>query len=151
MGLDMYLEKEYYTKNWEYMSAEEKHTITILKGDKPSEIPVEKICSIITEEMYWRKANAIHQWFVKNVQDGEDDCGDYYVDTDQLQELLNIVVEVLADHSKATELLPTQSGFFFGGTEYDKYYFKDLEYTREGLTRILSKEDDGEFQYHSSW
>lgn len=24
--------------------------------------------------MYWRKANAIHQWFVDTVQNGEDDC-----------------------------------------------------------------------------
>ena len=24
----------------------------------------------------WRKANAIHKWFVDNVQDGVDDCGD---------------------------------------------------------------------------
>ena len=24
---------------------------------------------------YWRKANAIHGWFVRNVQNGKDDCG----------------------------------------------------------------------------
>lgn len=29
----------------------------------------------IREEIgYWRKANQIHNWFVENVQDGEDDC-----------------------------------------------------------------------------
>lgn len=30
--------------------------------------------SISEEVAYWRKANAIHRWFVDNVQDGEDDC-----------------------------------------------------------------------------
>ena len=28
---------------------------------------------------YWRKANQIHNWFVQNVQGGEDDCGIYEV------------------------------------------------------------------------
>lgn len=30
--------------------------------------------SIKEEVGYWRKANAIHDWFVENVQDGIDDC-----------------------------------------------------------------------------
>ena len=29
---------------------------------------------IIEQVGYWRKANQIHNWFVENVQDGEDDC-----------------------------------------------------------------------------
>ena len=39
---------------------------------------------------YWRKANAIHKWFVDNVQDGEDDCNYYEVTEEQLKELLDI-------------------------------------------------------------
>ena len=31
--------------------------------------------------IYWRKANAIHGWFVKNAQQGIDDCRTYSVDT----------------------------------------------------------------------
>lgn len=32
-------------------------------------------CSSLQQEVgYWRKANAIHMWFVDNVQNGEDDC-----------------------------------------------------------------------------
>lgn len=37
---------------------------------------------------YWRKANAIHQFFVENVQDGEDNCETYEVSKDALEELL---------------------------------------------------------------
>ena len=150
MGLDMYLSRKYYVKNWNHMGEEEKHTITVLKGGKPSDIPAEKITYIETEEMYWRKANAIHQWFVKNVQDGEDDCKSYYVDREQLKELLDTVTAVLADHSKAGELLPSQAGFFFGSTDYDEWYFKDLEYTKEELERLLVDEY-GEYEYQSSW
>lgn len=46
--------------------------------------------SIIEEVGYWRKANAIHKWFVDNIQDGEDDCGYYEIAPEQLEELLNI-------------------------------------------------------------
>jgi len=151
MGLDMYLRKNYYVKNWTHMTDDEKHAITVLKGGKSSSIPTDKIVSIQTEEMYWRKTNAIHQWFVDNVQEGEDDCGSYYVSEEQLQELLRLVTEVLQDHSKAPELLPTQEGFFFGTTDYEGWYYQDLEYTKKELERVLACKDDGSFEYHSSW
>ena len=38
----------------------------------------------------WRKANAIHNWFVENVQDGVDDCGIYEVSKEDLENLLHI-------------------------------------------------------------
>jgi hypothetical protein len=100
---------------------------------------------------YWRKANAVHQWFVDNCQNGEDDCRDAYVSREKLEELLSVTKEVLADHSKADELLPTQSGFFFGSTEYDEYYFQDLELTQKILENALSMSDEWDFGYQSSW
>jgi hypothetical protein len=30
--------------------------------------------TIFAQAAYWRKANAVHQWFVHTVQEGEDDC-----------------------------------------------------------------------------
>lgn len=151
MGLDMYLHKNYYVKNWEHMTIDERFSVTVLKGGNPSEIPTDRICNIQTEELYWRKANAIHAWFVSNVQEGNDDCGSYYVSHEQLKTLLDITGIVLLDHGRAEELLPTQSGFFFGGTDYDTEYFNDLKYTKEGLERILKSNDNGSFEYHSSW
>ena len=53
----------------------------------------------------------------------------------------------------AEEYLPTQSGFFFGGTEYDQWYMQDIESTIEILTKVL-KETDFDNQmvvYTSSW
>ena len=47
------------------------------------------------EVAYWRKANAIHNWFVKNIQDGNDDCKDYTVSTYQLETLLDVIRTVL--------------------------------------------------------
>ena len=52
----------------------------------------------ITEEVgYWRKANQIHNWFVKNIQNGVDDCNYHREVTEEdLNQLLNICKRVLA-------------------------------------------------------
>lgn len=46
--------------------------------------------------VYWRKANAIHKWFVDNVQHGTDDCGVYDVDIRQLKDLRDMCEAVLS-------------------------------------------------------
>jgi hypothetical protein len=106
---------------------------------------------MISANYFAMEANEIHAWFVANCQDGEDDCRDHYVSRDQLRELLGLVQQVLADHSKAAELLPTESGFFFGGTEYDEDYFDDLRRTQDILTGLLAEPEEGEFRYRASW
>ena len=54
---------------------------------------------------------------------------------------------------KLEELMPTQSGFFFGGTDYNPYYFQTVEETLEIVNKILENGDfDKEvYLYHSSW
>ena len=158
MGLDMYLSRKYHIKNWNFLEDKDRHAITITRGGKPSAIQTSKITDVITEEMYWRKANAIHNWFVTNVQDGKDDCNEYYVDREQLKKLLFIVNEIIKDHSKAPELLPTSGGYFFGDSSYNHCYFSDLEDTQKTLSVLLfvnkieqSTRSEGEFYYQSSW
>lgn len=139
-----------------------------------------------TDEVgYWRKANAIHKWFVDNVQNGEDDCDDYSVSKELLEELLNdcytvlgrselvekeiiqvvgynehgeevekpVKRKVIKDASAAEEILPAQSGFFFGDTSYDEWYISKLEYTIETILDVLKNTDfDTEvIVYSSSW
>ena len=102
---------------------------------------------------YWRKANQIHRWFVQNVQNGVDDCDAYKVTKEQLIQLHNTCNEVLNDHSLAEELLPAQSGFFFGNTDYDTWYYNDIENTKRIIDEILEYKsyclDD--LYYSSSW
>lgn len=52
----------------------------------------------------WRKANAIHKWFVDNVQGGNDDCGMYEVSVDDLVKLHDACKEVL----ESTELVDAE-------------------------------------------
>lgn len=104
------------------------------------------------EILYWRKANAIHRWFVQNVQGGVDDCRTHYVSREQLMELLEIVLNALASKQPET-ILPTEQGFFFGSNEYDEYYRENLERTAQGLKKLLAdtSTQDMELYYSSSW
>ena len=150
MGLDMYLEKRTYVKQWDHQSAEEKHEVVVTKGGQPTNIDPKKVKYIIEEAGYWRKANQIHRWFVENVQNGVDNCGDYYVGSEKLTELLEICKKVEADHSLADTLLPSASGFFFGGTDYDEWYYNDITNTIAILEEALA-DKHGDFYYSSSW
>ncbi len=161
MGLDMYLSKKTYVQNWEHQIPEEKHEVIVKRGGKVVEtIKPHRVKYIVEEAGYWRKANHIHKWFVDNVQDGEDNCGEYYVEVSDLINLLNVCKQVKETPSKADELLPTTEGFFFGGTDYDEYYMRDIEYTIEILEQVLLEKIVNEkgreyypadFYYTSSW
>jgi len=145
MGLDMYLTKRVYVGgNYEHNKIEGK--IEITRQGEALKVDLKKVTSIIEEAGYWRKANAIHKWFVDNVQDGVDNCSEYYVDFSQLEELKSLCEEVLK--TKDATKLPPEGGFFFGSTDVDEYYFEDL---RETIKIINSLEPGEEYYYRSSW
>jgi hypothetical protein len=151
MGLDMYLNKHTYVQQWEHQKPEEKYNVEVTKGGEPTNINPKKIKYIVEEAGYWRKANQIHQWFVENVQKGVDDCGNYYVSTDDLEKLLEVCIAVKLNHEQADTLLPSASGFFFGGTEYDEWYFNGIDNTIEILKEALADDSDSSYYYSSSW
>ncbi len=99
---------------------------------------------------YWRKSNQIHNWFVNNCGEGEDNCQPMYVTREQLEELKELCINVIAVPEMAEELLPTESGFFFGSTEYDEYYFGDLNETIGIINRCLESKFES-FEYQASW
>ena len=150
MGLDMYLDKRTYVKQWDHIEETKQYKVEVTRGGEPTNIDPKKVKYIIEEAGYWRKANAIHKWFVDNCQDGVDDCRDAYVEFNQLQILLDLCRIVIIDKSKAEQLLPSASGFFFGNTEYDEWYYNDIQNTIEILEKAL-EDKDGEYYYSSSW
>ena len=157
MGLDMYLYKKTYITTGNWIKEEFREGITLTKGGKPHpKIKNEKIKFIVEEVGYWRKANHIHKWFVDNVQEGDDDCAEYEVSRDQLMSLLKTCNEVVDDYrdtggTKAHELLPTSTGFFFGDTSYDQHYFGTIFETIEIIEDLLEEDIDGNLYYESSW
>lgn len=158
MGLDMYLKrKKYVGANYEHRNV--KGTIDISVNGNKLPIDFSKVSYIEEEFGYWRKANAIHKWFVDNVQDGVDDCKEYYVSQSKMEELLELCKKVKENPNLASELLPRQVGFFFGSDEYDDLYFSDIDDTIEILESALedfkntdTKFDYGyDYYYESSW
>lgn len=158
MGLDMYLRKKTYIGN-QYRDPDKQIKLLIPEDQTGVTFPIKKgrikeetITEITSELAYWRKANAIHSWFVKHVQGGEDDCKEYTVTNKQLKKLQETIKKVLANPEKlGPKLLPTQEGFFFGQTEYDKWYIEDLEYTEKILDKLLAEDCLDEITYYSSW
>ncbi len=150
MGLDMYLTRKTYVKNW---GGDNKWQVSVACEGKPSHINPSKISYIEEEIGYWRKANQIHKWFVDNIQDGKDDCGLYYVSHDHLTTLRDLCLKVLEEPNLANKLLPTASGFFFGSTDYGEYYLEDLQHTVRICNEVLETTSPGEasLYYQSSW
>ncbi len=147
----MYLDKRSYVRQWEHINADKQYNVEVTRGGEPTNIDPKKIKYVIEEAGYWRKANAIHSWFVNNVQGGVDDCRDAYVSQTELKTLLELCRKVVADHSLAESLLPSASGFFFGGTEYDEYYFEDINSTIKILEEALEDDGNADYYYSSSW
>lgn len=109
-----------------------------------------KAFSIFHEGGYWRKANAIHAWFVDNVQKGVDDCGYYELTREDLEKLKGICQEAVK--SKNPGELQPRSGFFFGSTAVDNWYWDDLKSTVKQLVKLLEMDwSKHRFFYHSSW
>jgi hypothetical protein len=148
MGLDMYLTAKRYL--WSFRGDGPDATIALAIAEVLG-LPGKQTRQIEMEVMYWRKSNAIHQWFVDNVQSGTDDCGEYAVSREQLQELLDLIQAVIK--SRDASLLPPSAGFFFGSTEVDDWYWNDLRDTQDQLGGLLNDPafKGWDFYYHSSW
>ena len=148
MGLDMYLTAERYIWSSEKLISDEVANLLGLQLDGERR----RVNSVEAEAMYWRKANAIHKWFVENIQGGEDNCRRYYVEREQLTELRDLCAKLYTQREMAEETLPTADGFFFGSTEYDEWYWNGIEETVQGLDKALQAFDDKwHFYYRSSW
>ena len=110
------------------------------------------------ENLYdWRKANQIHEFFRVYVK-GEfacDETTDFHEvkknNLEHLQELCEIVLEA-RDEDVSKEHLPTSEGFFFGSTEYDEWYYKDIENTLNvAIPKGLKALEEGKRLFYYSW
>lgn len=156
MGLDQYLYSETFVSNrdtdpdqFEALLTTSKHTRL---APTLAKVQAHAHALVSVNVGYWRKVNAVHAYFVDKFADGVDECQRIHVPREGLEELRNICQTILNDPDRADELLPTRAGFFFGSTEYDNYYFEDLKYTIDTLTRALSDTpDEASFFYQASW
>lgn len=163
MGLDMY----FYARKTTYKS--------FSKWDKPSRVDEtdypedlktfsdyiydRNFKSVQTETEYqigyFRKFNALHSYIVKTFANGIDNCQDillYKADIAKIKKVLDDILKV-GTEEKAKETLPTQSGFFFGGTDYGEYYFEEVKVAADLMQSFLDNFDFENYQlvYRASW
>lgn len=123
------------------------------------EIDTSRIAYVKEQVGYWRKVNAVHKWFVDHCQDGVDECQHSYVAHARLDELLAACKLVLAAKGGVNqdkvieETLPPTSGFFFGSTEIDEWYWSDIQETADLIEKLKAEPGHkyGSYFYHSSW
>ena len=137
MGLDMYL-----FKHKKFRDNDKEFNELAIKNEE--------------EILYWRKANMIRSWFVNHTALKEDDDWVHIPISRATLELLKQDLEdTLNDYKLATVLFPTSSGFFFGSTDYDEYYWEKLKYTFEKVTEILDEDivdwDNEVVEYIDIW
>jgi hypothetical protein len=97
MGLDMYLSAKKYVSGWNFdgsRDTSEYDTLREMYGMKKCEgSPSAEVSFNVG---YWRKANAIHGWFVRECGGGVDECQVMYVDREKLLALKNHCLAALA-------------------------------------------------------
>lgn len=106
-----------------------------------------------TEVVDWREANQIRAWFVNHGYGCDDNCVDFLVSKEMLEELVADCMKVLAHPEKASEIMPTSEGFLFGDTDYDEWYFDQLRETIDQVEQVLKDTDWGteEIFYYEWW
>lgn len=151
----MYLLAEKFVSGSEYR--EDKNFAEILNLLSLERKDASNFLTVSVNVGYWRKANAIHSWFVTNVQSGVDNCQPFYVSREKLKQLRDACNGALAAYSRgdfdsARNILTPKNGFFFGSTEVNDGYRSDLEQTVAIIDNCLtSKFDDFDFSYRASW
>jgi len=116
MGLNMYLTARKYVGGWKHGEQGERKlyaSLADLVGIKPHEgSPHFYIEACVG---YWRKANAVHRWFVEKVQGGRDECQGSPVSREQLGELRAACLLVLDSVETVDGNVSTGTTYYPGG------------------------------------
>lgn len=105
-------------------------------------------------DAYFRKVNFLYKYFENKL---EDEC--CFVTKSELEDVIDKCNKILSTRSERERLelakteLPTRSGFFFGSTDYDKWYFEDLKDVRRQFKKLLKSfnEDTDIIYVDMSW
>lgn len=114
MGLDMYLRAEKYVSGWKHNDdgeLNEWERLVSMFGMEDFVTEGSPSGNVQFTIGYWRKANHIHSWFVRECQDGRDECQPTDVSIEKLRELRDVCLQIMA----STKLVP---GEYKVGTTY---------------------------------
>lgn len=164
MGLDMYLYRREYVSGWDWSDATTNQKDLSFYNDILEYTGAQRCVSAPHAQIevcvaYWRKANAIHGWFVNQLANGVDECQSIYVSKQDLENLRwscnNVLMAPagikMEDVASQYNLSPTP-GFFFGSYALDEYYMEDLRLTITQIDSVLGTSGEwSDFIYRASW
>lgn len=125
----------YHLEKEEFVKPENQAKLDALKQEWEEIYPY-------VEVAYFRKVNLLVRYF-----NYKDNCSNQELSKEKIESLVKDCQKVLDLHQKyqdeditdkLEELLATTSGPFFGGTDYDDWYFKDVEDVLTQFKKILA-------------
>lgn len=93
---------------------------------------------------YFRKANFIYAYFDHLIDSDTECCIVCKDEIESLFDACSLLLERQNEKDFAEEVLPTCGGFFFGSTEYDDWYYENVESCYEQMKIILDEWQDGD-------
>lgn len=88
---------------------------------------------------YFRKVNFLFEFFSGSLNEDETTA---VITRWEMEELIEKCEFVLNNRDKASEILPTCDGFFFGSLDYDDYYFESVAKVLLSFQVILENYSD---------
>jgi len=88
---------------------------------------------------YFRKVNFLFEFFSGSLNEDETTA---VITRGEMEELIEKCEFVLNNRDKASEILPTCDGFFFGSLDYDDYYFESVAKVLLSFQVILENYSD---------
>lgn len=88
---------------------------------------------------YFRKVNFLFEFFSGSINEEETTA---VITRGEMEELIEKCEFVLNNRDKASEILPTCDGFFFGSLDYDDYYFESVAKVLLSFQVILENYSD---------
>ena len=170
MGLDMYLYARKYVTKFDYTNFnrdmanmppinKEWETLAALppKGLMDNAQDFGGI-SVSYPVGYWRKAHAIHDWFVNELAHGVDECQEISVSRVDLEILRNSCKAILSSDEMEEEAAEQNLDSIPGldGNKIDEWYIESLKDTVAMIDNVLSiiqndSPDYWQFIYQASW
>ena len=153
MGLDSFLHKRTYVRNYGHRPKEHVNTVIVkLGGKKRRDIKPERVSYITETVMEWYNNHSLHQWFNENVEVNEG-C-DSYVSFDVLQELLNALVRTKLSLKRKRQLLDDDIIMNYDGLSDDEFLAmieQQISNFRKLFRELKNAQSQVDFYYSASW
>lgn len=151
MGLDQYLQADYYfSDTWED-TATQAAQVTAICGIPDDLIPMRQV-SVRVTLIHWRNEQWLEDYILKTAQSNAE-AGEAYIDTEMLETLKSDIERVLTNPNLIEQVFPNPSWYYTFAHNNPRRVDDDLITLKQTYTRlveILNKLPNADFFYKSN-